>query len=225
MRKLKQLINNDWANILQNELHSNYFNDLQKFLTFEEENHTIYPEPKNTFSAFNLTPNKNVKVVLIGQDPYHGKNQSNGLCFSVNKDIKTPPSLANIFKELKNDIGQEIPSSGNLEHWAKQGILMLNATLTVRESQAGSHQKQGWEEFTNATIQLLSDKKKDLIFILWGKFAQQKADLIDSTKHHILNAPHPSPFSAYTGFFGCKHFSKTNEILKQLNIETIQWVD
>ncbi|MGD0712043.1 MAG: uracil-DNA glycosylase, partial [Bacteroidales bacterium] len=175
------------------------------------------------FSAFNHTPFNNVKVVIIGQDPYHGKGQANGLCFSVNDGINKPPSLVNIFKELHDDLGVKIPTSGNLEKWADQGVLLLNATLTVRASQAGSHQNKGWENFTDAVIRALSDERDGLIFILWGAFAQAKQKLIDVSKHHILKAAHPSPFSAYNGFFGCKHFSKTNELLKQMGKEEINW--
>lgn len=216
-------MNSEWAHILEKEFELDYFKKLQKFISKEEENHNVCPKPKDTFTAFNLTSFSETKVILIGQDPYHGEDQANGLCFSVKDGIKTPPSLSNIFKELKNDIGVATPISGDLKHWAKQGVLMINATLTVRAKHAGSHQKQGWEEFTNATIKLLSDKKENLIFILWGKFAQKKIELIDIKKHHILSAPHPSPFSAYTGFFGCGHFSKTNQLLKQLNKEAIKW--
>ena len=161
--------------------------------------------------------------MIIGQDPYHGPKQANGLCFSVSDGIKPPPSLQNIFKELKDDLDLEIPLSGNLEHWAEQGVLMLNATLTVRAKQAGSHHKKGWEEFTDNVIRTLSEEKENLIFLLWGRFAQNKAQIIDNEKHYILTAAHPSPFSAHSGFFGCKHFSKTNEILKKLNQKPIIW--
>ena len=162
-------------------------------------------------------------MVIIGQDPYHGQGQANGLCFSVSAGISQPPSLQNIFKEIKSDLGIPIPTTGNLEPWAKQGVLLLNATLTVRANQAGSHQKQGWEEFTDAAIHAISEKRKGLVFLLWGKFAQAKEALIDSSKHHILKAPHPSPFSVHSGFFGCKHFSKTNELLKKEGLEPIDW--
>jgi uracil-DNA glycosylase len=175
------------------------------------------------FSAFNLCSFDKTKVVIIGQDPYHGPNQANGLCFSVSDGINPPPSLKNIFKEIRDDIGDEIPHSGNLEHWAKQGVLMLNATLTVRAKQAGSHQKKGWEEFTDFVIKTLSKDKEGLVFLLWGRFAQNKAELIDSNKHHILTAAHPSPFSAHSGFFGCKHFSKTNTILSKQYQTQIKW--
>ena len=184
----------------------------------------MYPPGNKIFAAFDLCPFDSVNVVIIGQDPYHGPGQANGLCFSVSDDIPPPPSLKNIFKEIQSDTDLEIPSSGNLEHWAKQGILMLNATLTVRANSAGSHQNKGWEEFTDSVIKLLSKEKEDLIFLLWGKFAQKKAAIIDKDKHYILTAAHPSPFSAHHGFFGCNHFSKTNRILKQQGKTEIQWV-
>lgn len=216
-------IESSWKDILNDSFQSESFINLIKFLEEEKKNHVIYPAGKHIFSAFNICPFDNVNVVIIGQDPYHGPNQANGLCFSVADGIKPPPSLQNIFKEIKQDLGLEIPSSGNLEHWAEQGVLMLNATLTVRARQAGSHQKKGWEEFTDAIIRILSEKKENLIFLLWGRFAQNKAQLIDSEKHHILTAAHPSPFSAHSGFFGCNHFSKTNEILNRLGKNQIKW--
>ena len=216
-------IESSWKDILNDSFQSESFINLIKFLKEEKKNHVIYPAGKHIFSAFNLCPFDKVNVVIIGQDPYHGPNQANGLCFSVADGIKPPPSLQNIFKEIKQDLGLEIPSSGNLEHWAEQGVLMLNATLTVRARQAGSHQKKGWEEFTDAIIRILSEKKENLIFLLWGRFAQNKAQLIDSEKHHILTATHPSPFSAHKGFLGCKHFSKTNNYLKSSNQELIDW--
>ncbi|MBL6873084.1 MAG: uracil-DNA glycosylase [Flavobacteriales bacterium] len=216
-------IESSWKNKLLPAFQTESFLLLKHFLVEEKTKYIIYPPGNKIFSAFNLCPFDNTKVVIIGQDPYHGPNQANGLCFSVSDGIKPPPSLKNIFKEINNDIGDEIPLSGNLEHWAKQGVLMLNATLTVRAQQAGSHQKKGWEEFTDFVIKTLSNKKKGLIFLLWGRFAQNKAELIDSSKHHILTAAHPSPFSAHSGFFGCNHFSKTNAILKQQNKTQIQW--
>jgi len=175
------------------------------------------------FSAFDLTPFDKVKVVIIGQDPYHGARQAHGLCFSVPEGIKNPPSLNNIFKELYDDLGIEPSENGNLENWAKQGVLLLNATLSVRANQAGSHQNKGWETFTNSVISTLSEKKTGLVFILWGNYAKAKEILIDTSKHYILKAAHPSPFSAYSGFFGCKHFSKTNEILRDLGLQEIDW--
>lgn len=217
-------IEKSWKKLLAQEFTSPYFQNLKNFLVKEKKQFVVYPKGKNIFSAFNLTPLKEVKVVIIGQDPYHGPNQANGLCFSVSDGIALPPSLKNIFKELCNDIGCEMPKSGNLEHWAKQGILMLNATLTVRAHQAGSHQKEGWEEFTDSIIKKISKEKDNLIFLLWGKFAQSKEEYIDINKHYILKATHPSPFSAHNGFFGCKHFTKTNEILKNLQLKEIKWV-
>ena len=216
-------IESSWKEKLNDSFQSESFINLKTFLRQEKKTHVIYPSGNKIFSAFNLCPFDKVKVIIIGQDPYHGPNQANGLCFSVSDGIKPPPSLHNIFKELKADLGLETPSSGNLDHWAKQGILMLNATLTVRAHQAGSHQKQGWEEFTDAVIRTLSQEKENLIFLLWGRFAQNKAQLIDDKKHFVLKAAHPSPFSAHSGFFGCKHFSKTNEILIKLNQKQIKW--
>ena len=216
-------IESSWKNKLLPAFQTDTFSSLKDFLKEEKKQHVIYPSGSKIFSAFDLCPFDNVKVVIIGQDPYHGPHQANGLCFSVSDGIPLPPSLKNIFKEIKDDVGGQIPQSGNLEHWAKQGVLMLNATLTVRARQAGSHQKKGWEEFTDHVITTLSNERKGLVFLLWGRFAQQKAELIDSDNHHILMAAHPSPFSAHSGFFGCKHFSKTNGILQQQNTSEIKW--
>ena len=216
-------IESSWKEKLRDSFQSESFIRLKKFLKSEKATQIIYPAGNKIFSAFNLCPFDIVKIVIIGQDPYHGPKQANGLCFSVSDGIKPPPSLQNIFKELKDDLDLEIPLSGNLEHWAEQGVLMINATLTVRAKQAGSHQKKGWEEFTDNVIRTLSKEKENLIFLLWGRFAQNKAQIIDDEKHYILTAAHPSPFSAYSGFFGCKHFSKTNEILKKLNQKPIKW--
>lgn len=212
-----------WKGILLDEFNKDYFKELKQFLLQEKKQHIIYPSRKDIFNAFNCTPFEKVKVVILGQDPYHGKGQAHGLSFSVPFGITPPPSLKNIFKELKADLDIPIAESGNLTSWAKQGVLLLNATLTVRAKQAGSHQNKGWGNFTDAVISSLSENKEALIFVLWGRFAQNKASLIDSKKHHILTAAHPSPFSAYSGFFGCKHFSKTNEILKKNGLETIDW--
>ena len=212
-----------WKAILLDEFNKDYFKKLKQFLLQEKQQHIIYPSGKEIFNAFNYTPFEKVKVVILGQDPYHGKGQAHGLSFSVPFGIKPPPSLKNIFKELKADLDIPIAESGNLTSWAKQGVLLLNASLTVRAKQAGSHQNKGWENFTDAVISSLSENKETLIFLLWGRFAQNKASLIDSKKHHILTAAHPSPFSAYSGFFGCKHFSKTNEILNKNRLETIDW--
>ena len=216
-------IESSWREKLRDSFQSESFIRLKKFLKSEKATQIIYPDGNKIFSAFNLCLFDRVKIVIIGQDPYHGPKQANGLCFSVSDGIKPPPSLQNIFKELKDDLDLEIPLSGNLEHWAEQGVLMLNATLTVRAKQAGSHQKKGWEEFTDNVIRTLSEEKENLIFLLWGRFAQNKAQIIDNEKHYILTAAHPSPFSAHSGFFGCKHFSKTNEILKKLNQKPIKW--
>ncbi|TAL58770.1 MAG: uracil-DNA glycosylase [Bacteroidetes bacterium] len=216
-------IDSSWKEILEKEFQSNYFKILKKFLVIEKKTHIIYPPASRIFASFNNTPFNKVKVVIIGQDPYHGQGQANGLCFSVSDGVIQPPSLQNIFKEIQSDMDIPIPKTGNLEPWAKQGVLLLNATLTVRANQAGSHQKQGWEPFTDAAIIALSEKREGLVFLLWGKFAQAKEVLIDTTKHHVLKAPHPSPFSVHTGFFGCKHFSKTNELLKKEGAEEIDW--
>lgn len=224
MTKISPQIEKSWKVQLSNEFQQNYFQQLKAFLLAEKQTHTIYPPGNQIFAAFNHTPFSDVKVVIIGQDPYHGPGQANGLCFSVADGIKKPPSLVNIFKEINQDLGLKSPESGNLEHWAQQGVLLLNATLTVRARTAGSHQKQGWEQFTDACIRKLSAERENLIFLLWGRFAQNKATLIDSNKHHILTAPHPSPFSAHSGFFGCGHFSKANEFLQEMNKATIQWV-
>ena len=216
-------IEESWKTALKEEFNSEYLKTLKAFLIEERSKNIVYPPASKIFNAFNLTPLDKVKVVIIGQDPYHGAGQANGLCFSVSEGIPQPPSLQNIFKEINSDLGFPIPKSGNLEPWAKQGVLLLNATLTVRANQAGSHQKMGWEYFTDAVIKYLSDKKKGLVFLLWGKFAQAKEILIDKTKHHILKAAHPSPFSVHSGFFGCKHFSKTNEFLIQQGLEEVEW--
>lgn len=223
MSEVKPKIEESWGNELEDEFNSSYFQDLKEFLVQEREKYKVYPPGSLIFNAFNHTPFNDVKVVLIGQDPYHGHGQAHGLCFSVSHGIKPPPSLVNIFKEINADLGVPIPSHGNLEKWADQGVLLLNATLTVRANQAGSHQKKGWEDFTNAVIKRLSEKREGLIFILWGRYAQAKEEIIDTEKHHILKAAHPSPFSAYNGFFGCKHFSKTNEILKSKGLPVINW--
>lgn len=223
IKEKKVIIEDSWYNLLKDEFNKDYFIQLKSFLKTEKEKYTIYPPGNKIFSAFNRTPVSKVKVVIIGQDPYHGEGQANGLCFSVSDGIKQPPSLVNIFKELNSDLNIPMPKSGNLEKWADQGVLLLNAILTVRANQAGSHQKQGWEEFTDTVIKKLSEHKDGLIFLLWGKFAQNKAALINNSKHFILKAAHPSPFSANNGFFGCKHFSKTNEILRNRGLKAIDW--
>ncbi len=216
-------IEESWKKILEVEFQSDYFAELKEFLVAEREKHAVYPPGSQIFNAFKYTPFKDVQVVIIGQDPYHGNGQAHGLCFSVPYGIKPPPSLVNIFKELNADLGIPVPNHGNLEKWAKQGVMLLNATLTVRANQAGSHQGKGWEQFTDAVIKKLSEERVGLVYILWGKFAQAKESLIDTGKHYVLKAAHPSPFSAYNGFFGCKHFSKTNELLKRHGLPEIDW--
>jgi uracil-DNA glycosylase len=216
-------IESSWKENLFDEFQSDYFKSLKEFLIEERKKYVVYPPASKIFAAFNYTPFDKVKVVILGQDPYHGPGQANGLCFSVNDGIALPPSLQNIFKELYDDLNIPISKSGNLEYWAKQGVLLLNATLTVRANQAGSHQNRGWENFTDAVIRVLSEKRENIVFLLWGKFAQAKEILIDISKHHILKAAHPSPFSAHYGFFGCRHFSKTNVLLKQAGLDEIDW--
>jgi len=216
-------IEESWKAVLDEEFKKPYFKELKQFLIEERKKNVVYPPGPLIFSAFNHAPFDKVKVVIIGQDPYHGPGQANGLCFSVSDDIKPPPSLVNIYKEINSDLGIPIPKNGNLEPWADQGVLLINATLTVRANQAGSHQNMGWENFTDAVIKTLSGQKKGLVFLLWGRFAQAKEVLIDGSKHFILKAAHPSPFSAYNGFMGCKHFSKTNELLRQQGLKEINW--
>ena len=216
-------IDESWKIALKNEFESTYFLALKQFLITERNKNIVYPPSPHIFSAFNHSPLHKVKVVIIGQDPYHGSGQANGLCFSVSTGIKPPPSLVNIFKEINSDLGMPQPHTGNLESWADQGVLLLNAVLTVRANTPGSHQNKGWELFTGAVIKHLSENKKGLIFLLWGRFAQAKEILIDTSKHFILKAAHPSPFSAYNGFFGCKHFSKTNDLLRQQGQSEINW--
>lgn len=216
-------IESSWKKLLEDEFAKPYFRSLIDFVKEEYSSHKIYPPGKLIFSAFDHCTFPELKVVLLGQDPYHGEGQANGLCFSVNDGVKSPPSLVNIFKEIRNDLGKPIPTSGNLERWADQGILLLNATLTVKAETPGSHQNKGWETFTDKVIEHISYNKKDVVFLLWGAYAQKKSALIDAQKHHILTAPHPSPFSADRGFFGCKHFSKTNTFLESKNKKAIDW--
>jgi len=223
MEPVKPTIEESWRIILQDEFDKPYFIDLKAFLIEEKKNFRIFPPGSMIFNAFNHTPFDKVKVVFIGQDPYHGFGQAHGLCFSVPEGVAKPPSLVNIFKELHDDLGVPVPVHGNLVKWADQGVLLLNATLTVRENQAGSHQNKGWETYTDAVISKLSELKKNLVFVLWGNYAIAKRILIDDTKHHVLTAAHPSPFSAYKGFFGCRHFSKINEILVKSGMEPIDW--
>mgnify|MGYP001602521958 FL=1 len=217
-------IHPSWKEVLKEEFGKQYFEELVNFVKKEYAEATVYPEGKNIFRAFELCPFESVKVVILGQDPYHGKDQANGLCFSVNSDVALPPSLQNIYKEIEEDLNVKMPQKGNLDGWASQGILLLNATLTVRANQAGSHQQKGWEPFTDAVIKAISEKCEHVVFILWGKYAQEKGRVIDRVKHFVLTAAHPSPFSAYNGFFGCKHFSKTNEYLAKIGEKTIDWV-
>jgi len=212
-----------WHKVLQNEFEKQYFKNLIAFVKEEYATHQVFPPGNLIFNAFDKTPFNAVKVVLIGQDPYHGYGQAHGLAFSVQESVTPPPSLRNIFKEIKDDLGKPIPKSGNLERWANQGVLLLNAILTVRANSPGSHQKKGWEEFTDAAIKALSDGREGLVFMLWGAYAQKKGAIIDAAKHHVLTAAHPSPFAADKGFFGCKHFSKANAYLRQQGQPEIDW--
>jgi uracil-DNA glycosylase len=218
-------IEDSWKEELKQEFSKAYFQQIVAFLKTEKiQGKTIYPPGSLIFNAFNQTPFRDVKVVIIGQDPYHGPGQAHGLCFSVQDGINPPPSLINIYKEIEKDTGVGMSArQGNLIKWAQQGVLLLNAFLTVRANEPASHSKIGWDNFTNAVIKSISDHKKGVVFLLWGKFAQEKQSLIDETKHHVLKAAHPSPFSADKGFFGCKHFSKTNELLLQQGLEPIDW--
>ncbi len=216
-------IDESWKNLLKEEFEKEYFMNLVNFVKSEYNKYKIYPPGKNIFSAFDHCSFNDLKVVILGQDPYHGSGQANGLCFSVSNGITKPPSLLNIFKEIKDDLGTQIPESGNLDRWAKQGILLLNATLTVRANQAGSHQNKGWEIFTDAVIKIISDKNEGLVFLLWGAYAQRKGAVIDHNKHYVLKSAHPSPFAAHKGFCGNKHFSKTNNFLLKSAKEIIQW--
>lgn len=216
-------LDDSWKKLLAEEFAKPYFLQLVEFIKTEYQTTKIYPPGSQIFSAFDNCPIDKVKVVILGQDPYHGANQANGLCFSVADDIAIPPSLKNIYKEIKSDLGKDISNTGNLEIWAKQGVLLLNATLTVRAGQAGSHQNKGWEQFTDSAIAKLSQTKKHLVFMLWGAYAKKKADVIDKSNHLILEAAHPSPFSAHNGFFGCQHFSKANAYLKEHGEKEVDW--
>jgi uracil-DNA glycosylase len=217
-------IEETWRKVLASEFDTPYFTDLiLRVQDAYQAGTDIYPPRELIFNAFELCPFDDVKAVILGQDPYHGERQAHGLCFSVQDGVKVPPSLKNIYKELQSDLNIPIRTSGDLSSWAQQGVLLLNATLTVEAGKAGSHQGLGWEKFTDAIIRNLSEKKEHLVFLLWGKYAQDKGAIIDTSKHLVLKAPHPSPFSAYTGFFGCKHFSKTNEYLRKHEEEPIDW--
>ena len=216
-------INGDWLEALQGEFAKEYYKRLFQTVNEEYRTRRIFPPANDVFNAFHLTPLKDVKVVILGQDPYHGENQAHGLCFSVKPEVEIPPSLVNIYKELQDDLGCRIPSHGYLEKWAKQGVLLLNTVLTVRAHQANSHRGIGWEEFTDAAIRVLNAQERPIVFILWGRPAQMKKSMLNNPKHLILEAPHPSPLSAYRGFFGSKPFSKTNAFLEKNGLEPIDW--
>lgn len=216
-------IDDSWKNVLWNEFNSPYFETLKQFLVEEKSRYVVFPPGKLIFNAFNLTPFDKVKVVIIGQDPYPNEGQAEGLCFSVPEGVELPRSLVNIYQEIRSDLGINTPRSGSLVRWAEQGVLLLNATLTVRAHSIGSHQNKGWETFTDAAIKALSSQREHLVFLLWGNYAKQKSALIDTSRHSVLTAAHPSPLSASKGFFGCRHFSKTNQILKAWGEEPIMW--
>lgn len=217
------LLGNTWDGLLYSEFQKEYYIKLREFLKNEYATQTIYPEMGNIFNALKYTAYEDVKAVILGQDPYHGPNQAHGLCFSVQKGVKAPPSLQNMFKELNSDLGIPIPKNGELTSWARQGVLLLNTVLTVRAGQANSHKGMGWEIFTDRVIELLNMREKPIVFLLWGGPAKTKSKLITNPNHHILSTVHPSPLSAYNGFFGCKHFSKTNEILRSMGEKEIDW--
>jgi len=216
-------IEESWKRRLSNEFEEPYFQELTNFVRQEYTTKQIFPPGRLIFHAFEQSPFEKTKVVILGQDPYHGPGQAHGLCFSVPEGIELPPSLQNIFKEIGEDLGLPAPSNGNLDRWAAQGVLLLNATLTVQANRAGSHQNKGWEIFTDRVIRILAEEKEHLVFILWGSFAQKKGEFIDRNRHLVLSSPHPSPLSSYRGFFGNKHFSKTNAYLANHGIEPIQW--
>ncbi len=212
-------IGNSWDTLLADQFESEYYKNLRQFLKYEYSHYTVYPHMNDIFNALRITDYNDVKVVLLGQDPYHGPGQAHGLCFSVRDGVAMPPSLVNIFKELKSDLDIDPPSSGNLTKWAKNGVLLLNTVLTVRAGQAGSHRNHGWEKLTDRIIELLNDREKPMVFMLWGRPAREKAALITNPSHLILECAHPSPLSAYNGFFGCRHFSKACEFLRQHGME------
>jgi uracil-DNA glycosylase len=216
-------IEESWGRVLSPEFEKDYFRELTDFVKSEYATHTIYPKGKDIFRAFDACPFNDVKVVILGQDPYHGPGQANGLCFSVHEGVTFPPSLVNIFKEIRNDLGKEIPPNGSLERWARQGVLLLNATLTVRAHQAGSHQNKGWETFTDAVVKALASQKKGLVYMLWGSYAQKKAAIVSANENLVLKSPHPSPLSAHRGFFGCGHFSQANRYLEEKGLGQIEW--
>jgi len=223
MNNVNPKIEDSWKQVLSDQFEASYFTQLKAFLLAEKSNYVVYPPGPQIFAAFDLTPFEKVKVVILGQDPYHGPRQAHGLCFSVPEGVDQPPSLQNIFKELHNDLGIPVSKKGNLSRWAQQGVLLLNATLTVRAHLAGSHQNKGWEQFTDAAISRLSKKREHLVFLLWGNYAIAKESLIDTGKHLTLKSPHPSPLSASRGFFGNKHFSKANDYLVQNGISPVDW--
>ncbi|OKL41750.1 uracil-DNA glycosylase [Pontibacter flavimaris] len=216
-------IEESWQKVLQDEFEKPYFKELVSFVKDEYTSQKVYPPGNQIFNAFERCPFDKVEVVILGQDPYHGPNQANGLAFSVSEKVRTPPSLLNIFKEIKSDLGKDLPPNGNLERWAEQGVLLLNATLTVRAGDAGSHQRKGWEEFTDAVVQKVNELKENVVFMLWGAYAQKKGAFIDERKHLVLKAAHPSPFAADRGFFGSRHFSKANKYLEEHGKKPIDW--
>lgn len=216
-------ITNDWLKPLESEFKKPYYLELYKKVKEEYSERVIFPEPDNIFAAFDLTPLSDVKVVILGQDPYHNVGQAHGLCFSVKPEVDIPPSLVNIYKELKEDLNCDIPNNGYLVKWAQQGVLLLNTVLTVRAHAANSHRGLGWEQFTDAAIKVLNEQDRPIVYLLWGKPAQSKKSMLTNPKHFILEAPHPSPLSAFRGFFGCRHFSKTNEFLEKNGMEPIDW--
>lgn len=223
MGEINPQIHESWRTALVNEFKSKYFSELKDFLIQEKQQYIVYPPGQFIFEALNRTPLSNVKVVILGQDPYHGPGQAHGLCFSVPDGVAFPPSLQNIFRELQTDVGIDYPTKGDLSPWADQGVLLLNATLTVRANMAGSHQGRGWEIFTDAIIKSIVHLRENVVFLLWGNYARNKKSLIDSNKHFVLEAPHPSPLSVYRGFFGCRHFSKANEFLISNGLQPINW--
>lgn len=222
--QVRPVIHESWLEVLKEEFEQEYFLSLKRFLVAEKQaGKVVYPPGPFIFNAFDSTPFDRVRVVILGQDPYHGPGQAHGLCFSVRDGVKPPPSLVNIYKELHDDLGFQIPRGGNLQSWTRQGVFLLNAILTVEKGKPASHQNKGWETFTDAVIRALSDRREGLVFMLWGRFAQGKAALIDGSRHHILTAPHPSPFSAHSGFFGCRHFSRANALLSAGGQGAIDW--
>lgn len=220
---MKVNIEGSWRDLLRNEFDQPYFHQLAEFVRSEYNSQKVFPPGSQIFQAFEASPVDNIKVVILGQDPYHGPNQAHGLCFSVNEGVPIPPSLVNIFKEIQNDLGKSPPTNGNLSRWAQQGVLLLNATLTVRKGSPGSHQNQGWETFTDAVIKNISDTHEHIVFMLWGAYAQNKGAVINRTRHLVLASPHPSPFSAHRGFLGNKHFSKCNAYLEKQGKSAIEW--